>query len=99
MRCFSAYNKGKSKVEFKIEFYINELQPKFYIPIARYRTANNRLPIERGSWNDAERSQRVYTLCNRNELRDEFHYLFECEFFLKKLDYIYRVFIVNMLIP
>ena len=69
------------KTEFKMEFYINELQPKFYIPIARYRTANNRLPIERGSWNDTERSQRVCTLCNRNELGDEFHYLFECEFF------------------
>ena len=31
------------KTEFKMEFYISELQPNIYIPIARYRTANNRL--------------------------------------------------------
>ena len=72
---------------FKCNIYKNGMRPfktlrnAFYIPIARYRTANNRLPIEKGSWNDTERSQRVCTLCNRNELGDEFHYLFECEFF------------------
>ena len=69
------------KTEFKMEFYISELQPKFYIPIARFRTTNHRLPIERGRWENIERSQRICTLCNRNEMGDEFHYLFECDFF------------------
>ena len=69
------------KTEFKMEFYISELQPKFYIPIARFRTTNHRLPIERGRWENIERSQRIGTLCNRNEMGDEFHYLFECDFF------------------
>ena len=36
------------KTEFKTEFHLTELQPNFYIPIARFRTANHRLPIERG---------------------------------------------------
>ena len=71
------------KTEFKMEFYISELQPKFYIPIARFRTTNHKLPIERGRWENIERSQRICTLCNRDEMGDEFHYLFECDFFKK----------------
>ena len=76
--------------------YITDIQPKFYVPIARYRTANDRLLLERGSWNDTPRSQRVWTLCNRNELGDEFHYLFECGFFKKLEECIYRNFTINM---
>ena len=69
------------KTDFKTELYFTELQSKFYIPIARIRTTNHRLPIERGRWENIERSQRFCTLCNRNALGDEFHYLFECDFF------------------
>ena len=38
------------KTKFKIEPYITELQPRSYITLSRYRTTNNRLPIERGRW-------------------------------------------------
>ena len=65
------------KTDFKTEFYFTELQSKFYIPIARFRTTNHRLPIERGRWENIERSQRFCTLCTLNALGDEFHYLFE----------------------
>ena len=48
------------KTEFKMEFYISELQPKFYIPIARVRTTNHRLPIERGRWENIEVTKNLY---------------------------------------
>ena len=49
------------KTEFKTEFYLTKLQPNFYIPIARFRTANHRLSIERGRLDDISRRLRVCT--------------------------------------
>ena len=72
------------KTNFVTEFYITHLQPNFYIPLARFRTTNNILPIERGRWENVERTQRICTLCNYNAIGDEFHYLFECEAFKKE---------------
>ena len=69
------------KAVFKTEMYFIDLQPKFYIPIAKFRTTNHRLSVEKGRWENIERSQRVCTICNRNALGDEFHYLFECDAF------------------
>ena len=69
------------KTDFKTEFYVTELQSKFYIQIARFRTKiNHRLPIEKRRWEDIWGSQTFCTLCNRNALGVEFHYLFECDF-------------------
>ena len=31
--------------EFTTELYITKLQPNFYIPLARFRTTNNRFPV------------------------------------------------------
>ena len=60
------------KTEFITEKYITELQPKFYIPLARFRTINHRFPIEKkGRWENTERSSRVCTLCNYELLGDE----------------------------
>ena len=72
------------KTNFVTEFYITHLQPKFYIPLARFRTTSNRLPIERGRWENVERAQRICTLCNYNAIGDEFHYLFECKAFKER---------------
>ena len=46
-----------------------------------FRTCNNRLPIEVGRWYGIEKSQRKCTLCNENEIGDEYHYLFKCSRF------------------
>ena len=72
------------KPEFKIEPYITELQPRAYITLSRFRTTNNRLPIERGRWENVERSQRFCNLCTGNMLGDEFHYLLECTYFTEE---------------
>jgi hypothetical protein len=42
----------------------------------QFRTANHKLPIEIGRWNNTNRNNRICTHCNKNELGDEFHYIF-----------------------
>lgn len=69
------------KTNFVLEKYLIELSVKSYITLAKFRTTNNRLPIEKGRWDNIERNQRFCPLCNCNLIGDEFHYLFQCEFF------------------
>lgn len=82
------------KTEFNLEKYITELSPKIRITLAKFRTTNNRLPIEKGRWENIERNQRYCHLCNNNSVGDEYHYLFECAYFteLRKL-YLPRYYI------
>ena len=76
------------KTDLAFEKYIIELSMKAYIDLAKFRTTNNRLPIEKGWWNNTERNERYCNLCNTNLIGDEFHYLFECEI-LKDIRHIY----------
>ena len=41
----------------------------------------NKLPIEKGRWDDTNRNLRICNLCNKNALGDEYHVLLECDFF------------------
>jgi hypothetical protein len=59
------------------------------------------LPIEMGRFFSIDRSERICDLCNKEELGDEFHYLFNCTFFKderKKIipEYLYNVPIFNI---
>jgi hypothetical protein len=50
--------------------------------VIKFRTRNNRLLVETGSWNRTELHQRKCTLCNCiGSIGDEFHYLLECKEF------------------
>ena len=40
---------------------------------------NTKLPIEIGRWFNIDRNERYCTLCNRNEIGNEFHLLFQCD--------------------
>ena len=51
------------------------LQPRQWKPIIKLRTSNHYLPVETGRWNNTERHERKCTLCNENELGDEYHYI------------------------
>lgn len=46
-----------------------------------FRLCNNHLPIEKGRWLGIPRNERVCKLCDKNQLGDEFHYLFSCPHF------------------
>ena len=51
------------------------------VELCRFRTANHKLPIEIGRWNNTNRNNRICTHCNKNELGDEFHYILDCPCF------------------
>ena len=76
------------ETDFAFEKYIIELPMKAYIDLAKFRTTNNILPIEKGRWDNIERNERCCNLCDTNLIGDEFHYLFECEI-LKDIRQIY----------
>ena len=71
------------KTTFTLEKYITELSLKSAITLAKFRTTNHKLPIEKGRWENIllERNQRTCNICNRNALGDENHFLLECDFF------------------
>ena len=74
--CYRLY---KQNVE--LENYFDILEPKDIIEICKFRTTNHKLPIENGRWQNIERQNRKCTLCNANEIGDEFHYIMKCQHF------------------
>ena len=78
-------SKGRNYSIFKqninLESYITALPRRVFIPIIKFRTCNYKLPIETGRWHDVPYNERKCTLCNQNELGDDFHYLMKCSFF------------------
>ena len=80
----SQSSKGRNYHIFKenIEFEGYLLIPKqLYIPLIKFRTSNHKLPDEVGRWKNTLYAERKYSLCNKNDIGDEFHYLLICPFF------------------
>ncbi len=69
------------KTEFGFEQYLSMLSCDLRIYLCKYRCLSNRIPIETGRFLNIDRSERHCNLCNINELGDEFHYLFKCNYF------------------
>ena len=78
-------SKGRSyslfKQEIKLENYIFTLNGPLLFAMIRFRTANHKMPIETGRWNQIDLPERKCQLCDKNDLGDEYHYLFICPFF------------------
>ena len=66
------------KEEFRFEKYLDILDKNDRILYCKFRTCNHKLPIETGRWFRIERNERKCLLCNRNDIGDEFHYIFNC---------------------
>jgi hypothetical protein len=61
-----------------MEKYLLNLPERYWKLLCKFRTGNTRLPMETGRWRYIPRENRLCNLCNGNEIRDEFHYLFNC---------------------
>ena len=72
------------KTEIKYEEYLNILEIIDAILLCRFRTTNNKLPIETGRWQNFLRENRKCILCNRFQIGDEYSYIFECDYFNQK---------------
>ena len=69
------------KNNFSCENYFRMLPYNCAISLARFRTTNNPLPVNVQRFINVEREDRICTLCDRREVGDEFHYLFNCQYF------------------
>ncbi|MEW8548255.1 MAG: reverse transcriptase family protein [Candidatus Thiodiazotropha sp.] len=72
---------GYIKDNIELEPYFKLLPKHLYLNMVLFRTANHKFPIEVGRWNNIELEDRKCTLCCKNTIGDEFHYLLECPFF------------------
>ena len=79
-------SKGKNYKLFKdnqqFETYLRILPKKTYIPLIKFRTGHHRLPVEVGRWEGVPLTERKCTLCETNDIGDEYHYLLICPTFV-----------------
>ena len=76
------------KINFNLENYLLNLFPHYRNTMTKFRTSNHKLPIETGRWTDIARSDRKCMLCDLNEIGDEFHYLFKCNYLKKERNHL-----------
>ena len=49
--------------------------------MSRYRLSSHSLNIEQGRYTKIDRKNRICTLCNCNDIEDEFHFILKCPFY------------------
>lgn len=70
------------KTDFCFEKYLSILPPHLMFYLCKFRCSCHRLPIESGRWNNTPRNDRLCTLCDLQEIGDEYHYIFKCKQFM-----------------
>ena len=63
-----------------MEMYLLHLPRKSYLYLCKFRTSNQKLPIDVGRWEEVPRNEMKCLHCN-TDIGDEFHYLFKCSHF------------------
>ena len=67
---------------FDLQVYLKKVtNNKFQKEITRIRTSSHKLNIENGRYQNIERRERKCTLCNLNDVEDEFHFSLICPFY------------------
>lgn len=78
-------SKGTNYQLFKdtvqLEPYFLNLNRKHYLNFVKFRTGNHRMPIETLRWEGIPLYERICTLCDTNDVADEYHYLLFCRHF------------------
>ena len=65
----------------ELQFYLSKLPQKYSYTLCKFKCGNHKLPIIRGRYNNVNIDDRKCELCQQNDIGDEFHYLFKCDFF------------------
>ncbi|XP_060563724.1 uncharacterized protein LOC132723080 [Ruditapes philippinarum] len=85
------------KSEFRFEKFLDILPSHLALVRLRFRCMNHKMPIESGRFCNIPRELRVCNLCNNSSLGDEYHYLFNCQFFnTDRKKYITREYSTNV---
>ena len=84
MRMLTFHQKEKYllfKDNLNFEKHLINVSKFYYSKIIKYRTGNHRLPVETGRWDDIPLNERKCKICTKDDIGDEYHYLFTCDFF------------------
>ena len=65
----------------KLKSYLVNLPSQYMFAFCKFKCANHKFPIVTGRYNGLPIDERICTLCNMNEIGDEFHYLYKCVHF------------------
>lgn len=76
--CNKSCNYFLYKPSFGFESYLDILPLCYRIALTKIRTANHKLPVEKGRYINLHREQRTCILCHSDRIGDEFHFLLEC---------------------
>ena len=64
---------------FTLQYYLSKpLNPTCKKYIAQFRLSAHKLNIEKGRYTNENRRNRLCTLCNTNDIEDEFHFILKC---------------------
>lgn len=78
-------SKGQNYYLFKqnlqFENYLLNLNKKYYYSLLKFRLSNHRLPVESGRWDNIPLDERKCKICSKNDIGDEIHYIFICDYF------------------
>lgn len=66
------------KTDFGREQYLEQLIKGDRLLVTKFRSCNNRLPVNVGRYQGVSREDRVCNMCNAEVEGEEFHVLFEC---------------------
>ena len=92
----SQSSKGRNyhifKENIELESYLKLIPKQLYIPLKKFRTSNHKLLIEVDRWKNTLYAERKCSLCNKNDIGDEFHYLLTCPFFQVDRCYLLKSF-------
>ena len=72
------------KQVLNLEQYFIKLPEKIMTNFLKFRTCNHFLPIDSGCWNNAPIENRLCTQCQENNIWNEYHYFFKCNYFTDK---------------
>jgi len=65
----------------KSQNYITKLPKKYIYALCKFKCVNHYMPIVTGRYANIPYEERICTICQTNDIGDEFHYLFVCEKF------------------
>ena len=85
------------KLNFEQSSYLRSMEnTKYRNTLAKFRLSSHKLNIEVGRHNNIPRNERKCTLCNLNDIEDEFHFLLKCPLYTTfRRQYIPKYFYTN----
>ena len=77
----------------KMQRYLSNLPSQYIYVTCKFKCSNHKMPIVTGRYQNIPIDDRKCTLCEQNDIGDEFHYLLECPFFQEdRVRYIKRFY-------